>query len=92
MPLTQSTVEHEMDFPLRWAKDAVKYLGVWVHRDPEVVLQMNYGQAMSVLSERVAGWIRLPLSLADRIAVIKMNILPKFLYFFVNIPIILKLF
>lgn len=75
------------DYPLAWSADLVKYLGVWVHKDPEIVLNMNYGRALNVVTEQISRWKRLPLSLADRIAVVKMTVLPKLLYLFVNIPI-----
>lgn len=69
----------------------MKYLGIWVHRDPEQVIISNYGSAITSLTEKAERWSRLPLSLADRIAVIKMTFLPKLLYLFINIPIRLNM-
>lgn len=63
-----------------------KYLGVWIHRDLTTIINMNYGRAIDKLEEQVDKWIKLPMTLADRIAIIKMVILPKFLYFFYKYP------
>lgn len=64
-----------------------KYLGVRIHRDPELVIRENYGKALTKLEGQVDRWIRLPLSLADRIAIQKMVVLSRFLYLFTNIPV-----
>lgn len=61
-----------------------------MHWDPETILRLNYGRVLARLSDQVARCTRLPLSLADRIAVVKMVILPKLVYLFVNIPITLN--
>lgn len=50
---------------------------------------MNLGHAVSWLESKLETWVRLPLSLAGRIAIAKMIVLPKFLYLFVNLPLIL---
>lgn len=62
---------------------------MWFHRDLDVVLRENYGRAIMELEEKVERWIQLPLSLADRVAIVKMVILLKLLYLFNNIPILL---
>lgn len=89
VPLTDSTTPHTTEYPLEWQQGAVRYLGVWFHRDPEVVLRENYGRAIVQLEEKIGRWIQLPLSLADRVAIVKMVVLPKLLYLFNNIPIAL---
>lgn len=87
VPLTKCTQSYALEFPLIWATDSVKYLGVWVHQDLEIVIRENYGVAYTTLEQQIDKWVKLPLSLADRIALIKMVELPKFLYLFCNIPI-----
>lgn len=91
LPLTAGMTEVDTEFPLGWASDPVKYLGVWVHRDPVHVITMNYGRVITQITDKAERWSRLPLSLADRIAVIKMTFLPKLLYLFVNVPLRLNL-
>ena len=38
----------------------------------------------------MARWAKLPLSIVSRISLIKMIVLPKFIYLFQNIPILIK--
>lgn len=71
IPLTECTIEPELDYPLSWQMDPIKYLGIWVHRDPTLVISENYGKALLRLEEQVDKWIKMPLSMADRIALQK---------------------
>lgn len=52
-PLTPSMTPIELDFPLQWSSDPVRYLGIQVHTDSELVLSKNYGKAVSRLEEEV---------------------------------------
>lgn len=85
MSLTDCTLPVDLEFPLVWATNSVKYLGIWINRDPQVVIRENYGSATNTLSDQIDRWIQLP----DRIALIKMIVLPRYLYLFCNIPIYL---
>lgn len=86
-PLTTGTKQWELEFPLLWCADSTKYLGIHIHLDKNQIIRLNYGPAMDTLTSRVDAWIRLPLSIAGRAAIIKMVVLPKFLSLFNNIPI-----
>lgn len=86
-PLTKSTKRWECEFLLEWCTDSTKYLGIHIHLETSQILQPNYGRAIHTLESQIDRWISLPLSLAGRIALIKMVILPKFLYLFNSIPI-----
>lgn len=88
-PLTPSTTRFQMDYPLLWTDEAVRYLGIQIHTDPEVVMRENYGRALSKLEDDITVWRTLPLSLIGRVSIMKMVILPRFLFLFVNIPIVL---
>lgn len=90
-PLTDSTNTFTSEYPLKWERDQVKYLGIWISRNVQDLWTLNYGSAVGWLEEKVALWSKLPLSIAGRIALTKMIVLPKFLYLFVNLPIILTL-
>lgn len=88
-PITPCTSQFEPEFPLQWSTEAVRYLGIWVHTDAEVVLKENYGVAMGRLEDEVEKWIKLPLSLMGRISLMKMVVLPRLLFLFTNIPMVL---
>lgn len=74
-PLTSSTVPEELDFPLTWPMDSVRYLGIQIHTDPEVICTENYGKVISKLEDDISRWTCLSLSLLDRISIMKMVIL-----------------
>lgn len=85
-PLTDSTPQFTPDYPLTWNSDMVTYLGIKVTRNREELMRSNYGCVLDQLTDKVTRWIALPLSLAARISLIKMIVLPKLLYLFMNIP------
>lgn len=86
-PITDLAVAEGNDCLLKVEKDTTKYLGVHLHRDKQQMIQLNYGPVMEQLTLQVSRWIHLPLSMAGRIALIKMKVLPRFLYLFCTIPI-----
>lgn len=67
----------------------MKYLGIWLSRDVQELWNMNIGRTITWLEGKINQWSILPLTLAGRIAVAKMVVLPKCLYIFVNVPLIL---
>lgn len=83
------TVPFELDYLLCWAEGPVKYLGIWLSRDVQELWNMNIGRTITWLEGKINQWSILPLTLAGRIAVAKMVVLPKCLYIFVNVPLIL---
>lgn len=86
-PLTSGTKQWDCEFPLIWCTEPTKYLGIHIHLDKQQIIRLNYGPAIDSLASRIDSWIRLPLSIAGRASLIKMVVLPKFLYLFNNIPI-----
>lgn len=82
------TAPFELDYPLCWAQGPVKYLGIWLSRNIQELWNMNVGCTVTWLEGKTKFWSTLPLSLAGRIAVAKMVVLPKFLYIFANVPLI----
>lgn len=85
-PLTDKTQPHQLDYPLVLEADELKYLGIRFTRQKEALMRINYGTAIDKITDNITKWIHLPLSMAVRISLIKMVILPKLLYLFINIP------
>lgn len=89
-PLTDTTLQTPLGFLLQWCTDPPKYLSVYLHRQSSEVIRLNYGPAIDKLPMLIDKWIQLPLSRAGRIAIIKMVVLPCYLYLFLNILITLS--
>ena len=69
-----------------------KYLGIWVTHNYKDLFKANLLPLLDGLKQDIKRWDLLPLSLSGRINTIKMNVLPKFLYLFQNLPIFLTKF
>ena len=90
-PLNQSATSiPPSHFPFRIVNKGFKYLGVEI---PPAFLSL-FTKNCNILFEKCkkafARWMILPLSLAGRINFVKMLALPKFLYLFQNVPILIK--
>lgn len=86
-PLTPVTIPVQTVYPLEWTTDPIRYPGIKVHTDAELVLSENYGCAIQKLTDAIEKWIKLPLSILGHIALTQMVVLPRFLFLFIIIPI-----
>lgn len=64
-----------------------KYLGVQITPDLEGVVNANYDPLMIEITKLTERWMSQPISMIGRINILKMNVLPKLLYMFQNIPL-----
>uniref|UniRef100_A0A8D0KPQ6 Reverse transcriptase n=1 Tax=Salvator merianae TaxID=96440 RepID=A0A8D0KPQ6_SALMN len=64
----------------------VKYLGVWLTKENLALYQNNYVKLWSQIKQDLERWSKLKLSLLGRISVLKMNVLPRMMFFFQSIP------
>lgn len=67
--------------------DSFTYLGIQITPELENIVNVNYSPVITSISKAVERWSVLPVSLIGRISILKMNILPKLLYIFQNIPL-----
>lgn len=72
---------------IRWEPHCLPYLGTNIYHSPANLLEGNVSRAFRALKGSFGFWQTLPLSVADRVALLKMVALPRLLYFFLTLPI-----
>lgn len=75
--------------PLKIVQDHVTYLGLKISKNMHCLFNLNFEECMASLKRNIECWRTLPLSMIGRVNAIKMITLPKFLYLFQNLPIII---
>ncbi len=83
----QERLNPKLSHPFVNAVNGFDYLGIKITPKVSLLSSANYDPLTAKLSEDTTRWMTLPLSLMGRINVIKMNILPKFLYVFQSLPL-----
>ena len=73
--------------PFRWADNGFRYLGIIITDSMSNMFHANFSPLLEKTEKDFDRWSTLPLSLAGRINLIKMVVMPKFLYLFQHIPI-----
>uniref|UniRef100_A0A8C5LZP1 Reverse transcriptase domain-containing protein n=1 Tax=Leptobrachium leishanense TaxID=445787 RepID=A0A8C5LZP1_9ANUR len=72
------------EYPFRYCTVRMKYLGVWLAASSRQIFDLNF---LAILGTFVADLNGKMLSWFGRIAVLKMNLLPRLLYLFNTLPI-----
>ena len=79
----------QSDLPFQFNPSGFKYLGINVTRTLSSLASANFTPLISKITSDIQRWGNLPLSLIGKINVVKMNILPKFLFLFQSVPLFL---
>lgn len=67
-----------------------KYLGIVITNTYTNLFNENFGNLLERATQDLQRWVNLSLSLAGRVNIIKMTILPKFIFLFQCIPFLIK--
>lgn len=86
-PAAQELRQTDLNFHL--ASSGFRYLGVHITTSFKALRTANFNPLLTYVRLAFQRWANLPVSLLGRINIIKMNILPKFLYLFQSIPLFL---
>lgn len=89
MPIDLSCQFIRQPLPIKICTHKFKYLGIWITNRFKDLYEANFPPLLKCLKSDLDRWNLLPLSLGGRINVIKMNIMPRFLFVFQCIPIFL---
>ena len=76
--------------PFHISKSGFKYLGIRITRAFSDLYAKNFKPLLQELEADFKRWSGLYLSLPGRVSCIKMNVLPRFLYLFQSLPILLS--
>uniref|UniRef100_A0A3B1IT35 Reverse transcriptase domain-containing protein n=1 Tax=Astyanax mexicanus TaxID=7994 RepID=A0A3B1IT35_ASTMX len=79
----------QADLPFQFSPSGFKYLGINVTRSLSSLASANFTPLISKVTADIQRWGNLPSPLIGKINVVKMNILPKFLFLFQSIPLFL---
>ncbi|KAL0147173.1 hypothetical protein M9458_057697, partial [Cirrhinus mrigala] len=92
MPLGSLTCvpDRTEPFPFRWSPAGFIYLGVHVTPTFGQMFESNFPPLLEAIRADLDRWAALPLSWLGRVALIKMNVLPRLLYPLQMIPILLS--
>lgn len=71
----------------KWSTKCIKYLGMFIPRKLDDTFNLNYLPLLNKITEELKRMGHLPISLVGRVNIVKMSVLPKFLYLFQNLPI-----
>lgn len=67
--------------------DVIKYLGVHIPKDLTTIYDHNYTSLTADIKSDLNRWSLLPTNMHNRIDIVKMNILPRFLFLFQSLPV-----
>ena len=69
-------------YDLKWNLKSIQYLGVTITKNSTDLYKANYNNLDQEVKKDIARWSTLPLDLNSRIEIVKLDILPRFLYLF----------
>uniref|UniRef100_A0A3B5QUX2 Reverse transcriptase domain-containing protein n=1 Tax=Xiphophorus maculatus TaxID=8083 RepID=A0A3B5QUX2_XIPMA len=75
------------NYGLKWDAKKLKYLGVFVSQDLDELLSLNFDNLTENIQKDLSAWSRLLLDFTARMEIVRMNLLPRFLYLFMSLPI-----
>lgn len=86
--LPSTTVTHcQANFPFEWEPHAITYLDIQIPKNLSNLYSRNFSPLLQSIQQDLQRWNTGLFSWFGRASIIKMNILPRFLYLFQTLPI-----
>uniref|UniRef100_A0A3Q1BZS2 Uncharacterized protein n=1 Tax=Amphiprion ocellaris TaxID=80972 RepID=A0A3Q1BZS2_AMPOC len=82
-------IQNQSAVPFRWSPSGFVYLGIHITLSLSGLYKANFIPLIRKIKEDLAHWTSLPLSPIGRVNLFKMNILPRLLYVFQMVPVLL---
>uniref|UniRef100_A0A8C5QG33 Reverse transcriptase domain-containing protein n=1 Tax=Leptobrachium leishanense TaxID=445787 RepID=A0A8C5QG33_9ANUR len=76
-------------FPFHWCDTKMRYLGVWLTPTLQNLFALNFLPLLETIHDDLILWNAKYLSWMGRVAVFKMNVLPRILYLLQTVPVAL---
>lgn len=68
----------------------LNYLGIFIISSKDLIYGLNYKMLLDKTCQALNKWMQLPMSLISKVNIIKITIVPKFNYLFINILLFLS--
>lgn len=89
--LTPAELENnKLSFPFIWAKSSLSYLGIDLPGDYKLFFKSNISPVIVKLRQLFKTWSAYNISFLGKTTAIKMTILPKLLYLFCALPLMIS--
>lgn len=85
-----NTTLQNITVPFKTAVNSFVYLGVIVTRHFCDLFKNNFDALLHKVQQDLSSWSLLPLSLVGRVNVVKMSVLPRYLYLFQSLPVFIS--
>ncbi len=83
-------VELKEKVHFRWTEEGFRYLGIIITPSTAQLFEANYGKLITEIKNDLARWEILPLTLVSRVEAVRMNILPRLLFLFQSLPVMIS--
>lgn len=85
--IPQSVKPQSVKSGFKWPKEGITHLGIYIPSSLQNLYGANYSHMIRRISSDLERWSMLLLSLLGRVKSIRMNVLPRLLYFFQMLPV-----
>lgn len=79
----------QQTFPFSWAKTSIKYLGIQLTNRFDTIYSANFPTLLSMVRRDLQNWTKTSFTWLGKLNILKMNILPRVLFYLQMLPVTL---